>query len=82
MGDTARPPASPEHLLGLAFAVSGATLWGLSGAAAQVLFQRHGVSPSWLVTLQPPQYLGGGLILAAVVLLALRPRPAPDAPAS
>jgi len=34
------------------------------------------------VTLQPPQHLGGGLILAAVVLLALRPRPAPDAPAS
>ena len=64
MGGTARPRASPEHLLGLAFAVSGAVLWGLSGAAAQVLFQRHGVSPSWLVTMR---LAGAGLLVLVLV---------------
>jgi len=43
-------------------------LWGLSGTAAQVLFQRHGVSPQWLVTMR---MAGAGLILLPI----LRPRP-------
>ncbi len=55
-----------RHLRGLTLAVSGAALWGLSGTAAQELFNHHNVSPQWLVTMR---MLGAGIIL----LLVLRP---------
>jgi drug/metabolite transporter (DMT)-like permease len=32
--------------------VIGSTLWGLSGTAAQQLFQTYGFSPTWLVTMR------------------------------
>jgi hypothetical protein len=38
------------HLIGLGLAASAATLWGLGGGAAQVLFKRHALDPAWLVT--------------------------------
>jgi len=50
-----------EHLRGLLYAVLGAILWGLSGTAAQVLFQRHGITPQWLVA---ARMLGAGALLA------------------
>jgi drug/metabolite transporter (DMT)-like permease len=61
--------ASPlrSHLVGLGFAVTAATLWGLSGVAAQLLFQVHNVEPRWLVTIR--------LLAAGFLLLALA-RPA------
>ncbi|GAX91197.1 EamA family transporter [Effusibacillus lacus] len=48
---------------GLAMAFLGASLWGLSGTAAQYLFQHEGIRPGWLVTIR--------LIIAGVLLLAL-----------
>ena len=58
---------SQSHLRGLAYVLVAGSLWGLSGTSAQLLFQRHGIQPQWLVTVR----LGGaGLIL----LLAVRPR--------
>lgn len=41
--------------------VVGASLWGLSGAAAQQLFQEEGISTKWLVTIR--------LLLAGITLL-------------
>ena len=62
-------PVNPirTSLLGITFAVVAATLWGLSGAAAQLLFHRYGVQPGWLVTVR---LLGAGILL----LLVVRPR--------
>jgi drug/metabolite transporter (DMT)-like permease len=54
------------HLRGLLYALAGAVLWGLSGTAAQVLFQFHHIAPQWLVTVR---MLGAGLLL----VLWLRP---------
>ena len=58
---------SQSHVRGLAYVLVAGSLWGLSGTAAQLLFQRHGIQPQWLVTVR----LGGsGLLL----LLIVRPR--------
>ena len=51
---------------GLAMAFIGAALWGISGAAAQVLFQDLGIRPGWLVTVR--LLLAGGLLLAIGLL--------------
>jgi drug/metabolite transporter (DMT)-like permease len=51
---------SHQHLRSLIAALVGATLWGLSGTAAQVLFQAHHIAPQWLVTVR---MLGAGLLL-------------------
>lgn len=59
-------PHSRGRLRGTAFALGAGILWGLSGAAAQVLFQRHGLQPQWLVTVR---MLGS----AAILLVAVRP---------
>jgi drug/metabolite transporter (DMT)-like permease len=60
------PAHGRAHVGGLAQAVAGASLWGLSGTAAQVLLQRYGVPAAWLVT---ARMLGAGVIL----WLVLRP---------
>ena len=41
-----------NHFKGLSMVLIGAVLWGISGTAAQVLFQRFGISPEWLVTVR------------------------------
>ena len=43
-------------------AVAGACLWGLSGTAAQYLFEHTAVTPGWLVTIR--MAVSGVLILA------------------
>lgn len=58
-----QPSRSLGHALGLGLAVGAASLWGLAGVAAQVLFQRHAIDPRWLVAMR---MVGGGLILLAV----------------
>jgi drug/metabolite transporter (DMT)-like permease len=42
----------------------GAVLWGISGTAAQVLFQHFGISSGWLVTVR--MSIAGVLILAGI----------------
>jgi drug/metabolite transporter (DMT)-like permease len=63
------PPAPSVHsyrLRGLLYAVIGAACWGLSGTAAQVLFQYYHVSAQWLVMVR--------MVGAAIILFAwLRP---------
>jgi drug/metabolite transporter (DMT)-like permease len=54
------------RLRGTLLALCAGVLWGLSGAAAQVLFQHHAVQPQWLVTMR---MLGS----SAILLLVLRP---------
>lgn len=41
-----------KHFKGLSMVLIGAVLWGISGTAAQVLFQHYGISPEWLVTVR------------------------------
>lgn len=53
-----------QHVLALALAVGAATLWGLGGVAAQLLFERHAIDPRWLVTMR---MAGGGVILLAIL---------------
>lgn len=55
---------SPDRLRGLLYVLVGSSLWGLSGTAAQVLFQRHGVTPQGLVTMR---VAGAGLLLLVIV---------------
>lgn len=52
--------AHRHHLRGLALAVTSAVLWGLSGNAAQYLFEHHGATPQWLVSVR---MLGAGILL-------------------
>jgi len=47
-------------------AFTGAALWGISGAAAQVLFQDVGIPPGWLVTIR--LLCAGGLLLVIGLL--------------
>lgn len=47
---------------GMISALVAATLWGMSGACAQLLFQQKGIDPEWLVTIR--------LLVAGLVLLA------------
>jgi drug/metabolite transporter (DMT)-like permease len=49
-----------QHLRGLLYAVCGAVLWGLSGTAAQALFQAYHLTAQWLVTVR---MLGAGILL-------------------
>ncbi|HEV1997300.1 MAG TPA: DMT family transporter [Candidatus Dormibacteraeota bacterium] len=60
------PRTSRDHLRGTFFALGAGVLWGLSGTAAQVLFQRHDIQPQWLVTVR---MLG----TAAILLVVMRP---------
>lgn len=53
-----------RRLRGTLFALTAGILWGLSGTAAQVLFQHHGIQPQWLVT---TRMLGSAFILLAVL---------------
>lgn len=48
---------------GLAMVVTGAALWGLSGTAAQILFQEKNVTTEWLVAVR--------MVLAGFVLVVL-----------
>ncbi len=47
---------------GISLVLVAGAFWALSGTAAQVLFQHHGVEPQWLVSVR---MLGAGLILYA-----------------
>lgn len=49
---------------GFIMVIIGATLWGLSGTAAQQLFQHDGFSPAWLVTVR--MTLSGLILIVAV----------------
>lgn len=51
------------RIKGILMVVVGASLWGLSGAAAQQLFQEEGISTKWLVTIR--------LLLAGITLLLI-----------
>ena len=66
MGRPATPPAPPPPVPAYRFrravagVLLGATLWGLSGTAAQQLMQVHGVTAGWLVAVR---MLASGLLL-------------------
>ncbi|WP_326492563.1 DMT family transporter [Alicyclobacillus dauci] len=53
-----------EHFKGLSMVLLGAVLWGVSGTAAQVLFQRYGFNPGWLVMVRMSS--AGVLLLAGI----------------
>ncbi|MCQ6281291.1 EamA family transporter [Bacillus sp. EB600] len=53
-----------KHYKGLSMVLLGAVLWGVSGTAAQVLFQRYGIHSGWLVTVR--MSIAGLLILAGI----------------
>lgn len=55
-----------QHFKGLAMVLLGAVLWGVSGTAAQVLFQHYGIDSGWLVTVR--MSIAGLLMLAGVSL--------------
>ncbi|WP_375088919.1 DMT family transporter [Peribacillus sp. RS7] len=54
---------SPSRKRGISLVLTGAALWGISGTAAQYLFQRQGFSPEWLTVVR---LLLSGLILLGV----------------
>ena len=58
----ARAATRAQHLRGLSYVAVAGVLWGLSGTAAQVLFQQHHVEPQWLVTMR---LVGSGILLYA-----------------
>jgi drug/metabolite transporter (DMT)-like permease len=49
-----------RHIRGLLYAMCGAALWGLSGTAAQALFQTYHITAQWLVTVR---MLGSAILL-------------------
>ncbi|PEE41360.1 DMT family transporter [Bacillus pseudomycoides] len=49
------------RLKGIIMVITGANLWGLSGTAAQQLFQQENVSTEWLVTIR--------LLISGIILL-------------
>lgn len=53
-----------DHFKGLSMVLLGAVLWGVSGTAAQVLFQRYGFNPGWLVTVR--MSIAGLLLLVGI----------------
>lgn len=55
---TARP-----RRYGMALVITSALLWGISGIAAQYLFQQQGFSPGWLVVIR--------LLVSGVILLGI-----------
>jgi drug/metabolite transporter (DMT)-like permease len=54
------------RIKGLLMALTGASLWGLSGTVAQTLFQHEGFRPEWLVTVR---MLVSGILLLLIVSL-------------
>lgn len=56
-----------EHYKGLSMVLLGAVLWGVSGTAAQVLFQRYGFNPGWLVTVR--MTVSGFLLLTGLAIV-------------
>jgi drug/metabolite transporter (DMT)-like permease len=54
-----------NRVKGLMMVISGATLWGLSGTAAQVLFQEKHITAEWLVMLRM-MITGIALLLVSV----------------
>ena len=60
-----------DHFKGLSMVLLGAILWGVSGTAAQVLFQRYGFSTGWLVTVR--MSIAGLLLLVGVSITSGRP---------
>lgn len=55
----------PRRLQGILLVLTSASLWGLSGTVAQILFARFGFSPLLLVTVR---LWGSGLILVLALL--------------
>lgn len=55
-----------DHFKGLSMVLLGAVLWGVSGTAAQVLFQRYGFDPAWLVSVR--MSIAGLLLLIGVAV--------------
>lgn len=53
-----------NHLKGLSMVLIGAVLWGVSGTAAQLLFQRFNFNSGWLVTVR--MSIAGLLLLLSV----------------
>jgi drug/metabolite transporter (DMT)-like permease len=53
-----------SRIKGLMMVITGATLWGLSGTAAQVLFQEKQISAEWLVVVRM-MIAGSALLLFA-----------------
>jgi uncharacterized membrane protein len=53
-----------DHFKGLSMVLLGAVIWGVSGTAAQVLFQSYGFSPGWVVTVR--MSIAGLLLLIGV----------------
>ncbi|WP_369406141.1 DMT family transporter [Alicyclobacillus kakegawensis] len=51
-----------DRFKGLSMVLLGAVLWGVSGTVAQVLFQRDGLNPGWLVAVR--MSVSGLLLLA------------------
>lgn len=66
-GDRPIPGRPPAHFRAFGMAVLAAGLWGLSGTAAQALFQRFDFPPPGLVTLRM-------LVSGGILLVVLRPR--------
>lgn len=54
--------ATNERWKGIVFVITAASLWGISGTAAQFLFQKQGFNTEWLV--------GTRLLLSGILLLA------------
>jgi drug/metabolite transporter (DMT)-like permease len=50
-----------SRIKGLMMVITGATLWGLSGTAAQVLFQEKQISAEWLVVVR--MMMAGSMLL-------------------
>ncbi len=63
-GTMRRRNLQTSRSIGLMMVVIGATLWGLSGTAAQQLFQGGGFAPGWLVSVR--MTISGLLLLLAV----------------
>ncbi len=54
----------PSKLTGFLLVIIGASCWGIGGAVSQRLFQEHGVSVDWLVTVR--------LLTAGILLLIIQ----------
>jgi drug/metabolite transporter (DMT)-like permease len=56
----------PNRVKGLMMVISGAAFWGLSGTAAQVLFQEKHITAEWLVVLRM-MVTGISLLLVSII---------------
>jgi len=61
MNETAEKPKVNKQLKGFLLAITGATLWGVSGTFGQFLFQQRGVNVEWLITVR--------MLISGVILL-------------